>query len=369
MKTEFGPNHPLAVRVWAKDLAREAMTRTWLNRFMGESEDSLVQVKTELRKGAGDQITAGLKMQLLGDGILGDATLEGNEEALQFADDAIRIDQLRHATRTKGRMTEQRVPYNLRRESRDSLADWWARRWDLIGALHMTGYTPANADPGLTGANTILAPSSGRIIRAGGRATDEALTSADVFTLTLLDLAKVQAKKSRLDAGNGNLLMPIRPIRVDGKDYYVAFLHDYQVHDLRQSQWWTEIQLAAMQGGDVRDNPIFSGALGVYNGIVLHEWSRLPNGVNSTTGAAVPNTKRAVLAGAQALSVAFGSENSETRFTWVEEMFDYGNQFGVAAGSIFGMKKNRFTPSDRSTTGQDFGTIVISTYAADPVPA
>lgn len=69
------------------------------------------------------------------------------------------------------------------------------------------------------------------------------------------------------------------------------------------------------------------------------------------------------------MTVAFGSSNSATRYTWNEEMFDYGNQFGVSAGAIFGMKKNRFIPSDRSSTGEDFGTVVISTYAADPVPA
>lgn len=369
MKTEFGPNHPLAVKVWAKDLASEAMRRTWLNRFMGPSEDNIVQVKTELKRSAGSVIASGLKLQLIGDGILGDATLEGNEEALQFADDQILIDQLRHATRVKGRMTEQRVPYNLRRESRDSLADWWARRWDTIGALHLTGYTPANTTPALTGGNTILAPSANRIIRPNGKTTDQSLDSADVFDLRLLDLAKIMAEQSRLDGDLLGAAQPIRPVRVDGNDYYVAFLHDFQVHDLRQSQWWTEIQLAAMQGGDVRDNPIFSGALGVYNGIILHKWSRLPQGVHSTTGAPVPNTRRAVLAGAQALSVAFGSDNSETRFTWVEEMFDYGNQFGVSAGSIFGMKKNRFIPSDRVGAAEDFGAVVISTWAENPVPA
>ena len=42
--------------------------------------------------------------------------------------------------------------------------------------------------------------------------------------------------------------------------------------------------------------------------------------------------------------------------TWVEELFDYGNQLGVSAGLIFGMKKVRFN-------AQDFGTILIPTYA------
>lgn len=43
--------------------------------------------------------------------------------------------------------------------------------------------------------------------------------------------------------------------------------------------------------------------------------------------------------------------------TWFEELFDYGNQLGVSAGAIFGLKKTRFN-------SKDFGTIVVPTYGA-----
>ena len=129
-QTTFGVGHPLAVSVWSKSLAAEAYRMAWIGKFIGEGEDSLIQEKTDLKKSAGDNITCGLNVLMQGDGIEGDATLEGNEEAPQFYDDNVRINQLRHATRVKGRMTEQRVPYNLRRISRDRLADWWAQRMD-----------------------------------------------------------------------------------------------------------------------------------------------------------------------------------------------------------------------------------------------
>jgi hypothetical protein len=44
---------------------------------------------------------------------------------------------------------------------------------------------------------------------------------------------------------------------------------------------------------------------------------------------------------------------------WVEELFDYNNQLGVAAGMIAGMKKTQFN-------SMDFGTIVFATYAPQP---
>jgi len=55
--------------------------------------------------------------------------------------------------------------------------------------------------------------------------------------------------------------------------------------------------------------------------------------------------------------MAFGRDDGPNRYTWVEELFDYGNQLGVSAGSIFGMKKTRFN-------GADFGDVVMSSYAA-----
>lgn len=85
----------------------------------------------------------------------------------------------------------------------------------------------------------------------------------------------------------------------------------------------------------------------------------MPAGINVAGNAAVANTRRAVFAGAQALSMAFGQKNQDQQATWVEELFDYGNQLGVSAGMIFGMKKTVFN-------AQDFSTIVLSTYAASP---
>jgi len=47
------------------------------------------------------------------------------------------------------------------------------------------------------------------------------------------------------------------------------------------------------------------------------------------------------------------------KMDWNEELFDYGNQFGVEAGLIFGVKKTQFNSTD-------FGTIVLSGYAPAP---
>jgi N4-gp56 family major capsid protein len=347
--TSYGVNNALAVKLWSKVLIREALKATFVYKFMGEDDSALLQRKSETSKGAGDRITVGLRMQLSGDGVQGDGTLEGNEEALVTYSDNLYIDQLRNAVRSAGKMSEQRVPFSVRAEAMAGLRDWWAGRIDTCFFNQIAGYTP-QADTRYTGNQATIAPSSGNIL-VQGQSAESSLTSSDTFVLGLIDSAVTLAK---------TMTPVIRPLKVDGEDRYVAFLHPYQVRSLRTSTstgQWLDIQKAAMTGGEVSNNPIFSGALGMYNGVILHEATRLPAAVQS--GAAKANTKRAVFCGAQAALFATGQEDNAEKPNWVEQLFDYGNQLGVSGGMIFGVKKAVFNSAD-------FGTIVLSSYAAAP---
>lgn len=85
--------------------------------------------------------------------------------------------------------------------------------------------------------------------------------------------------------------------------------------------------------------------------MLLHESFRLPR-IATATGAT--HGGRAVFAGAQAMVCGFGKGYSMGKFRWVEQMFDFKNQFGVAAGVIGGMKKSVYN-------GTDYATITLST--------
>lgn len=351
--TSYGVNNALAVKLWSKKLAVEALKECYVGKFIGTGSNSLIQVKTETSKGPGDKVTFGLRMQLTGAGIQGDNTLEGSEEALATYSDAVVIDQLRNAVRSGGRMSDQRVPFSVREEAYAGLKDWWMDRYDTW-FFNQAGGRSGITDTRLTGNQAAVAPTAttGQIWCSGDHTTDETLDNAgDEFSLVHLDKAVVIAKTNS---------PMIRPIRTNGGEYYVCFIHPGQTLQLRTTLttgYWQDIQKAALMGGNQKDNPLFTGALGVYNGVILHESSRVPKGQNSTTLAEVANTRRAILCGAQAVTMAFGQGGSESKFTWEEELFDYGNQLGVAAGSISGLKKTVFN-------SKDFGTIVMSSYSA-----
>lgn len=353
--THYGLNSPETVKLWSRKLFREALKDTWAYKFMGTGSDSLCQILTDTNKGPGDRIRATLRMQLTGDGVSGDSTLEGQEEALTTYTDDLSIDQLRHAVRSEGKVSEQRIPFSVREEARMGLKDWWSGRIDTWFMNQLTGNT-AQADTKYTGLQAAIAPTSTRHIFAGASTTEASISASttDYFDLRLIDKAVNKAKT----------LSPVfRPLRERGDNYFVCFLHPNQVYQLRgqstatQGGQWADIQRAAIQGGQGSSNPIWSGALGVYNGTILHESTRIPS---ITTAAGAGTGRRAVFCGAQAALFATGQKDSATgqEMSWFEELFDYGNMLGVSAGMIAGLKKTQFNSAD-------FATLAISSYSPD----
>ena len=93
-------------------------------------------------------------------------------------------------------MTEQRVPYDLRQNSRDMLADWYARRFDTVLFNQICGNTAENRLI-YTGHNAVRAPSPNRHLWAGPNANaDEDLTAGDTFNLNMIDAMRIRAENS-----------------------------------------------------------------------------------------------------------------------------------------------------------------------------
>ncbi len=64
-KTTFPINDPLSNKLWAKKLTVEGLKATYFGKFMGTGSSAMIHVKTEPSKGAGDEVTFGLRMQLI----------------------------------------------------------------------------------------------------------------------------------------------------------------------------------------------------------------------------------------------------------------------------------------------------------------
>jgi N4-gp56 family major capsid protein len=361
--TSYGVNDALAVKLWAKELAHEAVKATEVYPLIGPNSNSVIQEKTESRKGPGDRITVGLRMQLRGDGFTESEIAEGNGEALTTYADNVFVNELGHVVgvRSENTIDAQRVAFDLREEAKDGLVDWWARRISVAFFNQVCGNTATSGatyptSVKYTGLNAVIAPSAGRKLYVGAQTTDEGVGGDNTagFTLSIIDKCVELAK-----TGGINNLPKIRPVRIEGGEHYVMYIHPIQTTSLRANTnagQWLDIQKAAMTGGEISNNPLFTGALGMYNNVILRESEQIPFGVNSTTAAQVTTARRAVFLGAQSAGIAFGMNSGENRYRWNEELYDHKRRLEVSAWSVYGLKKFVFNAID-------FSTIVVTSYA------
>lgn len=318
----------LVKKAWAKATWEAGIRQAFFSKFTGTSAGSIVQIKEELKKEKGDTINIPLLMPLTGAGVTGDNQLEGNEEQLIYRDFEVQIDQIRNAVRLAGKMEEQKTQLRLREDAKTALADW------LSTTVDKKIFTALSTNP-----------TADRVVYAGSATTEAAIGTSDVFTTDLIGKAK------RIATADENTM--VKPIRINGADHYIMIIDQWQARDLRADTKWLEAQQYANIRGE--KNPIFSGALGMYDGVVIHESNRI---LRTATGASDAKVGHALFLGAQAAVMAVGEEP-----TWHEDTFDYDNQVGFAFGRIFGVAKSAFRYDGTNLT--DFGCINVLTSSAD----
>lgn len=363
--TTFGTNDPETVKAWSRRLSVEVPKATDIAPLIGNSMSSIIYKKDELSKGPGDRVRCTLRSQLVGRGATEGETLEGNEESIQTFTDDLLINELRHAVRSKntGSIDQQRISFNLRDQSYEALRDWMADRMSMCAFVQWGGYTGTSITfegdvfqmEGVTyGFNAPVAPS--KIVRPAGRASDQAIETADNasddFTLAMIDRAVYLAKTSN---------PKVRPVRIDGRNKYVMYIHPAQTYSLRTragSGQWLDVKL---RDNDPRrqKSSLYDGAIGEWNGVIIRESEHVAPGVDTTDDSEITSVRRAVLLGAQSLMLGYGRGSNTTNMGWREELFDYAQQVGVKAGTLWGMKKSRFNNSD-------YGCVVVSSRAVDP---
>ena len=376
--TNFGTLTGDQLQMWSRDFWKVARNQSFINQFAGTGSNAMVQRVTELTKNQkGTKANITLLADMTGDGITGDNTLEGNEEALRAYDITIELDQLRFANRIAGRMTDQKTVVNFREQSRDALAYAMADRCDQLAFLSLSGvaYTHKNNGGLRTASSTaghdlvdlefasdVSVPTSARHRRVDGddilAGDTTAMVAADTLKYRHIVNLKAYAKDQY-----------IRGIRGAGnQETFHMFVTPQQMADLKlDADFIANVRNAGVRGAS---NSLFAGSSSLMvDGVMIHEFRHVFNTSGATTGAssnagaagykwgAAANVVggRALFCGAQALALAdIGLPEM------VEDTFDYGNQSGISVGKIFGLRKPKYN-SDIAGSVQDFGVICLDT--------
>lgn len=369
--TNFGLLTNEQKTIWSMDLWKNARNQSFINKFMGSGTNSMIQHITELKsseKGARAVIT--LLADLQGDGVAGDRTLVGNEEAMQTFDQVIRIDQIRHANRHEGKMADQKSIVSFRDNSKNVLSYWLADRIDQMAFQTLAGigyqFKPNGASrvgsdlQFLEFAADVTAPSTRRTTRwdatAGvlkssltGSNTSAAVTATDFPGWKLFVQLKAYAKDRYIRGTGGD----------GGQETFHAFLTPQAMAKLKQDPDYNA-NLRYSQNSGVNDK-LFSGDTVKIDGIYLHEFRHVPNTSGLSSGkygaGGTVDGCQILFCGAQALGMAdLGAPE------WNEEDFDFKNSQAIAIGKILGFLKPKFGNIYESNAVEDFG--VISCYVA-----
>jgi N4-gp56 family major capsid protein len=350
---------PKAVKRWSADLAVDIRKKSYFEaRFIGTSDNSVIQRKTELEQDAGDRITFDLSVHLRGKPTYGDNRVEGKEESLKFYQDEVKIDQVRHAVSAGGRMSRKRTVHNIRRIARDRLGDYFYKLTDELLFMYLSGARGVNADfieatdfTGFAG-NAFDAPDVDHILYGGTATSKATLTAGDVMSPLVIERAVERA--GMMQAENPETANMV-PTTVEGAEHYVCVMSEYSATDLRTAAGgtWTDFQKAAA-AAEGKNNPIFKGGLGMINNVILHKHRNAIRFSDYGAGANVL-ASRALFMGRQAGVIAYGSANG-LRYDWKETTKDYENEPAISAGFIAGMKKARFN-------NKDFGVLSIDVAA------
>jgi N4-gp56 family major capsid protein len=294
--------------LWAKELIKEAEKQMFWKNYEGAQGSGMPIIrKDDLTKQAGDRIHVQTLSNLTGTGVTGTDTLMGNEEKLVLGQISIVPDWIRHAV-AYNKDAKVKANFELRSTAMNALSYWLANKIDA--AL----FTQAVAN-------------TAHIMYGGAATATASLTTGCEMSCIVLDRVKTALRK--------NLALPIKTS--GGNQYYVIVICADDAYYLRQDSTWKDAQLQA--GPRDESNPIFTGAEGVYNGMIVRV---ADNAVKSSA-----NVSTAVAFGGEFMAVGYSALPN-----WNEEEQDYGFKFGVGTDVCVG-----------TTRAVEHNTILVKTYA------
>lgn len=225
------------------DAVRQAF---WGSRFEGkQGSKAPIIINVDFTKSAGDVIHFQTMRRLKYAGVTGATTLAGSEEKLTLGQFDLSVDWLRHAVAFDKRGT-RRANFDAVSVAGQELSDWLARQIDDAAFKELVSDETPDT------------------IYSGGKTSEDNLTSTDVFNTDSLDKMKLALIRK------GSI-----PFQVKGKNgsslkYFGVVIDAVDAYNLRGDEAWFAAQRDAQSRGD--DNPIFTGALGIYNGMIIYEF-------------------------------------------------------------------------------------------------
>ena len=357
--TEVLTGNDVTAEEWESSVHQEYIGQFKMKFLMGSSPNSVIQVKEDLTKSAGDAVTINYASQQTGGTVRGNAKGIGNEGNMDFYGQRFVIDN----TRTLHKvwdvpMTEQRTTFNTLMEVRQALTTKHAETFDDDMVTGLTNTTPGR----VRGRYLYGAADSNWNATHATALTSGVDSTNDKLTSSIIGIAKRKAVIKGTDVTE-----KIRPTKImnglQSEEWFVFMGHTYAIRDLVNDDAAFRNNQLLLPPGRNSDSLYFSGShfKGSWEGVLIYEYDRLP--LNATGGASSIQTAHNLLMGAQAGAVVwgqrtkFGEEDEDLKHNQIFELHDIRN--AVSSGSTNNHKLVR----NDGTNDVDHGIVNVFTAA------
>ena len=288
--------------LWSRKVYEEAKAKHFWQRFSGpEGSGMPFIIKEELLTQPGDVIHISQLANLTGAGVTGENRLRGNEEKLSLAEVQVTPEWNRHAVSDTAKANKQ-IMHDFRMKASAALSYWMASKMDT--SAWTAARTTASAGFEATTIDQVF----------GNNATSlDTIDAADV-----LSVAEIRKGAAILESKNvQKVAVPGMPA---GEGYYLLFIHPWQAYSLKSdSEWISNHQSASERGAT---NPLFTGALGEVDGVIVHATTQCSRVENANSPAVY--TARAIMMGQEAICRGMNED-----IVWSEQIDDYEFEHGI----------------------------------------
>lgn len=361
-------------QVWVEKFLSEYVRESGFLPYMGKSEDSIFQYRSELLEESGKTINIPCIGSLKGSGVTGSQVLDGQEEELANFNDQVTVDWLRNAVRVP-KSTQYLTEINLMNAARSGLRTWDAEKLrdaliQALGSIIIPGANTNLPDSPVSYAaataaqrNTFLTLNGDRVLfgvlrsNASSNVWATALgnvdSAADKMSTAIGSLAKRMARTT----GPANVSFPnnlrIRPFKTaDGKEYFVLFCATNSFRDLKNDAAILSANrdARAREGNAMDKNPLFQDGDQIYDGVIYREIPELDQLKILAGGAAGIDVDQNFLCGSQTVGIGWGQQPKIV----TDYIKDYGFRPGVGIEELRGQKK-------LSYQGAQYGCVTVLT--------
>lgn len=350
----------MRAKQWDDNFFMEYVRANRFKRYMGSSENDIIQINNDLSKKKGDAITFNLIGALDASAGPNDGStiLVGAEKALPNEGHRITIEVVRDAT-VVNLEEEQASPIDIRNAGKMALKDLANRylKTAIVSALGQIAGVPYAAAT-VANRNAWNVANQDRVLFGDSEANFNAthatalanITAAMTLDRGVVSLAKYMAQTAVTVNGDG-----IRPYTYgEDEETFVMFAGSAPYRDLKADL--TTVHENARERA--LTNPLFTGTTSLYwDGVVIREIPEIPS--TGLVGALGANVAPVYLCGAQALGIAW----AQTTKTTIRKEDDYGFRQGVGFFEMRGVEKIVWN-QDAGQDAVDWSMVTVFVAAA-----